>query len=124
MLRSLSAPILLLALTGSASAYSGRTTDAVYRSGTVAAQRTAAFYATRGIKSGRPAAKVFRGSDMQIIKRGKTPAGHVSSSWRLVTKRLAPDGRTGLIDVKVKKLGPTAWKGYTDGLNTLRYLPK
>jgi len=121
LVATLMASLCLPALAG---AYSGRTTNTTYRTGTLAAAHTAAYYVTKDIKSTRPRAKVFLASDMQVIKRGKTPAGKVSSSWRLVTRRLLPTGYTGLITVKVKKLSPRVWKGYTDGKNTLSRLAK
>jgi len=104
--------ILSLGLALSAQAYSGRTTDKTYRTGTLAARHTGAYYMTRAARGG----PITHAGALRVIKMGKTPKTTCSSSWVLMNKAAST-----VVAVKVKKLGAHAWKGYTDGL--VRVLP-
>jgi hypothetical protein len=117
------AAAMVLGIAASAQAYSGRTTNNTYKTGTQAALHTGAFYMTQAVKSNNPKAKAFTASDMKVIKMGKTPSSTVTSTWKLVTKQLTPMGYPlAQVTVKVKKLNDNAWKGYSAGKNAVSFL--
>jgi hypothetical protein len=106
-----------LLATASAAPITGRTTNNTYKTATQAALSTGAFYMSQA------AHKAYQAKDLKVIKEGRTPAGKISSTWRLQTKAKTPMGYAiANITVKVKKLGDHAWKGYTAGKNGVSFL--
>lgn len=116
-----SVALFVLGMVTSAQAYSGQTTDKTYKTGSTAAKATAAYYMNKAKLPG--SSKIWHSSDMVITKKGKTPAGKTTSNWRLVTKQqTALHYPVATVTVKVKKLTPKKWKGYTDGKNNVALL--
>jgi hypothetical protein len=108
---------MILGITASAQAFTGRTTDNTYKTGTQAAKATGAYYMSKALK--RP----YYAKDLRVLKRGQTPSSTVTSTWRLqTTKRTMMGYPMANVTVKVKKLSPNKWKGYTDGRNGVSFL--
>lgn len=114
--------IALFSFSMTAYAYSGRTTNESYRTGTLAAKHTGAYYLTKAGKSFHRNAPIFKARDMRVVKMGRTKAHRLSSTWVLGTPKLASMRGIVLTTVKLKKLDKHNWKGYTDGKTNVSYL--